>query len=129
MIEETGRDALTEMRRLLGVLRRDGGRPDWSPSRAGAARALVERHASAGWTSSSRRRASARLPPGVDLTAYRVIEDAPGRPPSTAAHQADVLVRYATSRSSRATTATVEPRRLLGCAPRGLYGGHLGADA
>ena len=31
-IEETGRDALVEMRRLLGVLRRDDDRPRWRRS-------------------------------------------------------------------------------------------------
>jgi signal transduction histidine kinase len=74
-IEATGRDALTEMRRLLGVLRPadgDGGR-------AGLAQigALVERARAAGLPVELRVDGEpADLPPDSDLAAFRVVQEA-----------------------------------------------------
>ena len=55
VIEETGRDALAEMRRLLGVLRHDGRRAELAPA-AGPrpARRAARAHARAGLEVSSR---------------------------------------------------------------------------
>ena len=130
VIEETGRDALVEMRRLLGVLRRDGEGPALQPQ-PGLARltALVERRRERGLGVELKVEGAVRpLAPGVDLTAYRVLEDAL----DAAAGQASVLVRH------REVDLQLEVRsdrgegpadRLPGLRDRvGLYGGHLSVD-
>ena len=97
-IAATGRQALVEMRRLLGVLRGDG---DQAPSLApqpglGDVRSLVEQVGRAGLrVELVVEGTEAPLPAGVDLSAYRIVQEAltnavkhagPGR--------ARVLVRY-----------------------------------
>jgi signal transduction histidine kinase len=78
-IESTGRQALTEMRRLLGVLRDpDGEQPDLTPvSGLGDLDRLVAQTAKAGVrvdvTVTGRPRA---LSAGLDLTAYRIVQEA-----------------------------------------------------
>ena len=64
-VEETGRDALVEMRRLLGVLRREDEGPRWPPSPAWpGSRRSWSASASVGSTSTCRSRArSARCRP------------------------------------------------------------------
>jgi signal transduction histidine kinase len=101
-IAATGRQALVEMRRLLGVLRGDGdGDGDAAPSLApqpGLAQvpSLVEQVGRAGLrVELVVEGPEAPLPAGVDLSAYRIVQEAltnavkhggPGR--------AEVLVRY-----------------------------------
>jgi signal transduction histidine kinase len=131
LIEETGRDALMEMRRLLGVLRREGERPALAPQPGlGRLDALVERRREGGLAVELRVEGDPReLPPGIDLTAYRVVEDALDAALERGADQARVLVRY------RADDLELEVRddriggpshRLAGLRDRvGLYGGHL----
>lgn len=76
-IGETGREALTEMRRLLGLLR-DGGPAGSRPQPGlGDLRLLVEEATATG----TRVRASlpdvaTTVPAGVGLTAYRVVQEA-----------------------------------------------------
>lgn len=81
-IAETGRAALADMRRLLGVLR-DDGEPDEDPSTlapqpvSGDLEALVEQVRSSGLHVSLVRMGTPRhLPPGVGLTAYRICQEA-----------------------------------------------------
>ena len=76
-VEATGREALTEMRRLVGLLREQGAMPEFSPQ-PGWARSTRCSTACArpGFRSSSRSRAAAGAPPGVDLAAYRVVQEA-----------------------------------------------------
>jgi signal transduction histidine kinase len=96
VIEETGRDALAEMRRLLGVLRREGERPELAPQ-PGLARldALVERLRADGMTVGLGKFGSYRpLAQGVDLTAYRVIHDALDAAHAAEATRANVALRY-----------------------------------
>jgi signal transduction histidine kinase len=77
-VEETGREALGELRRLLGVLRRGDEElalaPHPSLARVGA---LVERVSAAGLTVelevAGERRA---LPPGIDAAAFRIVQEA-----------------------------------------------------
>jgi signal transduction histidine kinase len=77
-IERTGREALAEMRRLLGVLHRDDDEHDArapQPTMAGVD-ALVERAREAGlpvelFTEGERR----SLPAGLDLAAFRVVQE------------------------------------------------------
>ena len=96
VIEETGRDALAEMRRLLGVLRREGERPELAPQ-PGLARldALVERLREDGMTVGLGKFGVYRpLAQGVDLTAYRVIHDALDAARAADATRANVALRY-----------------------------------
>jgi signal transduction histidine kinase len=95
-IEETGRDALVEMRRLLGVLRRDGERPELAPQPGlGRLAALVERARESGLEVTVREEGDSRpLAPGLDLTAYRIVQDALDAAAEKGASKAQVLVRF-----------------------------------
>jgi signal transduction histidine kinase len=96
-VEETGREALTEIRRLLGVLRREDDELALAPQptlahvadlvrRARAAGLPVELHVAG---------APAPLSAGADLTAYRVVQEAlAGAVREGAAASATVVVRY-----------------------------------
>jgi signal transduction histidine kinase len=133
-VEETGRDALIEMRRLLGVLRRDDDGLALAPQ-PGLPRvfALVERIREHGLPveldiSGDRR----RLSPGIDLTAYRVLEDALETASAQGAAAAEVLIRFtADELRLQVTDDRVGDLsdRLPGLRERvGLYGGHLRAE-
>jgi MYXO-CTERM domain-containing protein len=130
-IEETGRDALAEMRRLLGVLRRDDDGLVLSPQ-PGLARldAMVERERERGLEVELEIEGEQRpLSAGVDLTAYRVLEDALQAAGRQRAERATVLIRYLDAdlqlqvcddRSGGASA------RLPGLRDRvALYGGHM----
>ncbi|MBP8535678.1 sensor histidine kinase [Streptomyces sp. MK37H] len=93
-IERTGREALTEMRRALGMLRGDTATPhtpdaDAGPHPPGAGSAqlapppglddlpsLVRRAEQAGIRTRLRTRLAADLPAGTALTAYRIVQEA-----------------------------------------------------
>jgi signal transduction histidine kinase len=135
-VEETGRDALTEMRRLLGVLRRDGEGPELAPQ-PGLPRvlALVNRTRERGLPVELRiedeREPRRRLPPGIDLTGYRVIEDALEAATEQGATAAELLIHYTPEELRLQVTDDREggaSDRLPGLRDRvGLYGGHLSA--
>jgi signal transduction histidine kinase len=77
-IERTGREALAEMRRLVGVLRRSDEEPDLSPQPSLARLdALVEHVRQAGLpvdlTVEGR---PVELAPGVDVSAFRIVQEA-----------------------------------------------------
>ncbi len=76
-VEATGREALAEMRRLLGILRPDGEQLDHSPQpsldRLGA---LITRSRDAGLdVELSVEGDAGPLAPGVDLTAFRLVQE------------------------------------------------------
>jgi len=77
-IETTGRQALTEMRRLLGILRRTDAELELAPQPSlGRLDALIEQVREAGLPTELRVEGEARpLPPGVDLSAYRIVQEA-----------------------------------------------------
>ncbi len=78
IVEETGRQALAEMRRLLGMLRREDGEAALAPQ-PGLARleGLLGEARSAGLSVELRVEGKpATLPQGVDLAAYRIVQDA-----------------------------------------------------
>jgi signal transduction histidine kinase len=134
-VEDTGRDALTEMRRLLGVLRRDHDGLELAPQ-PGLARveALVERIRDRGVEVTLRVEGGRRpLTTGVDLTAYRVVEDALDAAAEQGAGSAEVLVRYQPDElqlqvSDDRDRGDASPR-LPGLSDRvGLYGGRLRAE-
>lgn len=119
-VESSGREAMTELRALLGLLTPDGsGEGDLLPQ-PGMSRIeeLVDRVAFAGLPVELTVEGQPRpLPPGLDLTAYRVIQEAltnalkhaPG------AH-AEVHVRY-TDRYLRLEVLNSGPSVLTGQAP------------
>jgi signal transduction histidine kinase len=133
-VETTGREALSEMRALLGVLRREGDGAQLAPQPGlGRLEALVERTRGRGLDVSLGVDGGRELPAGIDLTAYRVIEDALDAAAENEARAADVLVRY-TPRELQLQVnddrAAGDSDRLAGLRDRvGLYGGHLRAGA
>lgn len=77
-IEATGRQALGELRRLLGVLRRGGEEAELAPQPGLAALGeLVAQVSAAGLPTSFEVVGTLRpAPPGVELAAYRVVQEA-----------------------------------------------------
>ena len=131
-VEHTGREALAELRRLLGVLRKEDEELALAPQpslthidslarRARAAGLPVELTVSG---------AVRALPAGVDLTAYRLVQEALGGARDTGhAGRAEVRIAYGDEdgpgrrrRRRRRRTG----RRLLGMRERvAVYGGEL----
>ena len=99
-VEVTGRVAMTEMRRLLGVVRRGDDEPLTVPQPGVASLAtLLDDVRAAGLTVTLRTSGDDRpLPPGVDVSVYRIVQEA--------------LTN--TLRHAQATRATVEIRYLPG---------------
>jgi signal transduction histidine kinase len=134
-VEDTGREALTEIRRLLGVLRHQDDEIALAPQPSlRHLAALVERVRASGLPVRLEVDGEARdLPPGVDLTAYRLVQEAlDGAISQGRAGHADVVVRY------RADGIDVEvlddgasgngQRTLAGVRERvSLYGGQMHA--
>ena len=77
-VESTGREALTEMRRLVGLLRDQGSMPEFSPQPGmGTIDDLLDGVRAAGLPVELEiAGAPQELPPGVDLAAYRVVQEA-----------------------------------------------------
>jgi len=97
VVEETGREALAEMRRMVGVLRH----PEEAPARAPQPsleqlERLVQHAREAGLPVELRIEGEPiQLPAGVDLTAYRLVQEGLTNALKHAgARHAEVLVRY-----------------------------------
>jgi signal transduction histidine kinase len=77
-VEATGREALTEMRRLVGLLREQGAMPEFAPQPGlGTVHALLDTVRSAGLPVDLAVDGTPReLSPGIDLAAYRVVQEA-----------------------------------------------------
>ncbi len=92
-IKQVSHETLLALRSVLGALREDGDAPRAPAPSVGRLDDLVARAAALGVTARVEQRGAARLlPPGVDLAAYRILQEA--------------LTNVA--RHSRATTARVE---------------------
>jgi signal transduction histidine kinase len=129
-IEATGRDALTEMRALLGVLRREDEELALDPQpslthlstlvrRSNAAGLPVELDVEGERTD---------VPAGVDLVAYRIVQEALGGAlQGGSAARAEVRVRYARDAVEvEVTDDGADARTLPGLRERvSLYGGEL----
>jgi signal transduction histidine kinase len=138
-IEKTGREALAEMRRLLGMLARDDEELALSP-RPGMTQvdALVDQARSAGLPVELVVEGKpVPLPPGVDLSAYRIVQEALTNILKHAGPaEATVTVRYVEHElrleiadTGRGPTNTNgDGHGLIGMRERvDLYGGHLDA--
>jgi signal transduction histidine kinase len=98
-VEQTGREALTEMRRLVGVLRTDDEAPARAPQPGLAAVQTLVAHArETGLQVDLRIEGEpVRLPAGIDLTAYRLVQEGlTNTIKHASAEHAEVCVRYAT---------------------------------
>jgi len=102
LIERTGREALVELRHLFGTVRRDDGEPLGGLPGVGRVDRLAQRARDAGLPVELRVEGEPRqLPTGVDLTAFRVVQEALTNALKHAGSaRAKVTVRY-------------EPRELL----------------
>jgi signal transduction histidine kinase len=97
-VEETGRAALAEMRRLVGVLRRQEDAPALVPQPSlEHVEKLVEQTREAGLPTRLTIEGDASpLPAGIDLTAYRLVQEGlTNALKHSRATQAEVHVRYA----------------------------------
>ena len=133
-VEATGREALTELRRLLGVLRREDGDLGLAPQPSLAhVGSLVRRSQAAGLAVELQVEGEPRpLPAGVDLTAYRLVQEALTRARDAEAGRAAAILAYGASDLSVEITDDGAPvgRRLLGLRERvAVYGGQVQAGA
>jgi signal transduction histidine kinase len=140
-VQDSGRQALAELRRLLGILRPDGGPAPALEPQPGLADldALAQRMGEAGLhVSISQHGRADALSPGVDLAAYRIVQEALTNVLKHAhAASAAVAVRYSGDSVELEVTddgqgpAPVNGHRghgLLGLRERAaLYGGELAA--
>jgi signal transduction histidine kinase len=97
VVEQTGREALAEMRRLVGVLRRPEEAPALAPQPSlQYVDRLVEQARDAGLPVQVEIEGDpAELPAGVDLTAYRLVQEALTNTVKHAeATRAEVVIRY-----------------------------------
>ena len=97
VVEQTGREALAEMRRMVGVLRRPEEAPALAPQPSlEHLDKLVEQAREAGLPVEVRIEGTPeQLPAGVDLTAYRIVQEGLTNAIKHArAGHAEVLVRY-----------------------------------
>ena len=137
-VEETGRQALAEMRRLLGILRGDEHETRLAPQPGIAdLDALVEHVRAAGLPVDVVVEGEPkRLPPGIDLAAYRVVQEALTNALKHAgAARAQVSIRYGVTALELAVTNNGQVREngrgghgLVGMRERvTLYGGKFEA--
>jgi signal transduction histidine kinase len=120
-IEALGRDALGDMRRLVGILRTGPEREHEPQPSLRRLPELADRVRSAGLAVDVRTEGEARpLPPGVELSAYRIVQEALTNTLRHAgAGRADVVVRY-----SGATVEVEVTDDGRGPAANGAAGGH-----
>lgn len=96
IVERTSRDAQEEMKRMLGMLRRDGSRGDIAPIPAlSRLTDLIEEIERAGLGVSLNIEGEARpLPQGLELSAYRIIQEALTNVRRHGGHNVTVTVAY-----------------------------------
>jgi signal transduction histidine kinase len=134
-VEHTGREALTELRRLLGVLRKEDEELALAPQPSLAhVNDLAQRASAGGLPVAVTIAGAARpLPAGVDLTAYRVVQEALGSArDGGSAGRADVTVTYGADDVAVEIRddGAADGRALLGMRERvTVYGGQLTATA
>jgi signal transduction histidine kinase len=125
-IERSGREALVEMRRLLGVLREDAGAEPGTEPQPGIAQLplLADRVRAAGMDVELEVDADCTgLPPAIDLSAYRIVQEALT---NTLKHGGqDVRVRVRVRRDAQTLTIEVaDDGGPADGAPDPVAGGH-----
>ena len=128
-VEETGRKALTEMRRLLGVLKEEASPAPLAPQPGmRTLDTLLDQVREAGLpVELSTEGNPVELAPGVDLSAYRIIQEALTNALKHAGPaRAWVVVRYG-ERRSRAPDRERRPERRQGGEQRPRARRHAGA--
>lgn len=138
-VEETGREALADLRRLFGIVRSEEGDAALTPQ-PGLARldALLEQTRTAGLPVEVAIEGERRLlSPGVDLTAYRIVQEAltnalkhagPARAQVTIRYGPEVLDLEITNDGRRTRNGEGTGHGLVGMRERvTLYGGELEA--
>ncbi len=147
-VEQSGREALLELRRMVGALGRESDDPISAPPGLGQLEALAGRSRAAGLPVDIRFEGRPeRVPPEVDLVAYRVVQEAltnaikhagPARATVTVGVGADQLELKVLDSGRGSGGGAVRERAgrngsghgLVGMAERvGLYGGTLCAGA
>ncbi|HWY90418.1 MAG TPA: histidine kinase [Solirubrobacteraceae bacterium] len=131
-VEQTGREALAEMRRLLGILRRDDDPRALAPQPGlGRLPELVQSLRTAGLACDLYEEGEpVDLTPGIDLVGYRVIQTALGHLAQHGAREANVTVRHEPRRLELEIACT-QPAPFLGQTLKsvservGLYGGSI----
>lgn len=125
-IETTARQAMSEMRRLLGVLRADGAdSPDLAPQPGLAdLPALFQTHEATGRSASHAVTGTPTpLPPGLDVTAYRVVQEAlTNIRKHSQSRSAHVAVAYDSDRVTLTINDDGPPRTDVIAAGHGLVG-------
>jgi len=125
-VEATGREALAEMRRMVGVLRRAGSDPDLEPPPGLALLdRLVETFRTAGLpVSVSITGAGRALTPGLDLTAYRLVQEGLTNPLRHARNprRAEVTIDYGYDELRLAVRDDGQAAATTGQAGAGLLG-------
>ena len=134
-VEHSGRDALAEIRSLLGVLRREDDELALAPQPSLAhVESLLARVRGAGLPVTLRVEGERRpLPAGADLTAFRTVQEALGEamtPGGAAAAEVRIVFGPGEVQLEVSDDGPVADRPLLGMRERvALYGGELRATA
>ena len=142
-IETTARDTLSELNRLLGVLRKDGGSPDLSPQPGlDQIEALLKSVRDAGIEATFKVTGDKRaIPAALDLSAYRIVQEAitnvlkhanASRVEVVIDHGPDALALTISDNGSGAmeTAGASTGHGLIGMRERvELFGGELGATS
>jgi signal transduction histidine kinase len=138
-IEQTGRATLAELRRLVGVLREDTDAPALAPlPGVGQLPRLLEQVRTAGVRAELRVEGDpVALPPGLDVTAYRIVQEALTNVlrHASGATEVTVLVRYGdrdlaleVADDGRSSATGEDGHGLIGMRERvSLYSGELTA--
>lgn len=133
-IEGTGREALGEMRRLLGVLRRDDDELALAPQPSlRRLEELAARSEASGLPVRVRVEGGGpELPPGMDVAAYRIVQETLAAALATGGGQAEVTVRFGRHdlelEIAHDSTADATEPDLAGVRERArLFGGQLQA--
>jgi len=140
-VEATGREALSEMRRMVGVLRSGDDAPNLAPPPSlDQLEAMVENFRHAGLEVATEvGGAAVPLPPGLDLTAYRLVQEALTNTLKHAqatsavvrvSYRSDALVLSVRDDGQGPSGTAVAGNGLLGMRERvAVYGGALTAGA
>jgi signal transduction histidine kinase len=137
LIEETGRDALVEMRRLLGVLRRDENAAALAPQPSLSQAGRLAQHAQTLGLAVAIEHEGERveLPFGLDLAAYRVLEETLDFAAQEGASKATIVISYGDDElrlEVRDDRSLVQPEDVLRRRDRNerlaLYGGRVRSE-